>query len=266
METIERKAFVLTYDEKKIIYVPKKKGTVEYFTYNEELLKILLDCALSPFVQTKGKSSDRLRFKKTLNGKALNFRDHDLAFACYTNRLHADTFLEDWKEYQEEKRRLNMTIDHIDGNVNNNTRYNLSWMGQDLNKRKANIVGRVVSPNALNGAYVDGKYRIEFSSVYLGIEVSVRFLCGTAEEFVNRLYSIVNYDYEWEWAEPMRHKNERNGKYTYTWIPKDGDCVYKDIERSIRKQKEISRLSEKQFFVSEEYDQEKSGISINVIA
>lgn len=78
----------------KIIYTLKLDGVKDYLTYNETLLTILKMDKLKPY-----RDNGRLKFKVWHNGADVNIALHDLAFACYSERVHSKTFISDMQKY-----------------------------------------------------------------------------------------------------------------------------------------------------------------------
>ncbi len=140
----------------KIIYTLKLDGVKDYLTYNETLLTILKMDKLKPY-----RDNGRLKFKVWHNGADVNIALHDLAFACYSERVHSKTFISDMQKYHEYKAFNNLSIDHADNNVRNNTKYNLSLMDKTLNSTKGTIIARVKMPAYLNVSFCNDKYRVQ---------------------------------------------------------------------------------------------------------
>lgn len=234
----------------KIYYWLKNDNQLDVMTYNEDLYKILTDRRLSPFRDADG----RLRFNLVLGrGLFYKYRIHDLAFGCYHGLVHYDTIIEDMQRYFNGK--VGLTIDHLDSNCHNNTKYNLSLMESELNKAKGGITYRVKLPNKIVCAFVDGRFRIEFINAATnslesminalladrGIQVSIEktgreataehYLCNTADDFVNCLKWCVSRSAEW--AETI--KSQRGG-----YINIQNKCYSDNLKKAIAEQERVA--------------------------
>ena len=230
----------------KIIYTLKLDGIKDYLSYNKTLLDILKLDKLKPF-----RDCGRLRFKVRENKTDINIYLYDLAYACYSGQVNSEIFLKDIQKYYEHKAFNNLSIDHADNNVMNNTEYNLSSMDKNLNVRKGNIVSRVKEPIYLNSAYYEGKYRVQMlfitksstnsTIISRSLDKSVdctngycalHFLCDTPESYVDCLRWLTTQHYEW--AKPLR----KDGN----WIKNDNNCWCSKINNSLQAQMILSKL------------------------
>lgn len=240
--SMESNTRTISVSGNRIIYKLKLDGIEDYLTYNDTLLEILKLDKLKPF-----RDNGRLRFKVRENHTDINFYLYDLAFACYSGKVHLSSFLDDMQRYYEDKALQGLSIDHADNNIHNNTKLNISPMSRELNMSKSDIVVRVKEPMYLNTAYCDKKYRVQ---ILFNIEseeikriifnrfglqnvncsgglIGLHFLCESAEEYVKCLKWITAQSYEW--AEPLKD----NRGY---WIKNDGNCWCSDLHRSLQAQ------------------------------
>lgn len=234
-----------------IKYTLKLDGVTDYLSFDETLLSILKLDRIKPF-----RDNGRLRLKVRANGVDVNMYLYDLAFACYTKQIRTDSFINDIQKYFEYKAFNNLSIDHADNNVSNNTRYNLSVMDCALNVSKGSIVSRTKIPTYLNTAYFDNKYRVQivwkvtaakvneilgrfFQSNIVNESgfVSMYFICENAESFVDCLKSITTLSSEW--ALPLK----QNG----IWLKNDNVCWCKDVNNSIKAQEILVNMNETKF-------------------
>lgn len=235
-----------------IIYTLKLDGVQDYLTMDETLLDILQKESFRPF-----RDNGRLRIKVRNNGADFNMYLYDLAVACYSGMVKPETFLEDMQAYFEYKSFNDLSIDHADNNIINNTCYNLSFMERQLNCKKGACVARVKEPIYLNSAYVNGKYRVQLmtlttSEVFRrildkfglsdiipsdGLAAS-HFLCENAEDYCDCLNMIVNSRFEW--AEPLKDGNGH-------WIKNNNPCWSSDISHSLHAQKMLAMMKESAF-------------------
>lgn len=244
MDVIHTKTHDILSDGKYVQYNALKTGIVDWYSYNDELLKILSNHVYLDIDRHTG----RTRFVVTVSGKTKHIRAHDLALGCYLGRIHAESFLSEWEEFVRYKHENNLTVDHIDGNGNNLTQLNLSLMERAANCRKYNTIQRIRLPNALSAAYVNGKYRVEFLAYPdMGdVEkdgISVRFLCDSAENFVHRLLWLT--ECRFEWATPIKERGK--------WIPTEGGYLYGDTYKSIQKQETLAMMDELEFVRSKDF-------------
>ena len=89
-------------------------------------------------------------------------------------------------------------IDHADNNPYNATKYNLSVMSRSMNSSKGSITEKVKLPVQMCTAYVGNEYRVqvcwETIKCNLSSEIGtakMRFICATAEDFVDCLKQLV---------------------------------------------------------------------------
>lgn len=237
-----------------IIYILNKDCKADYLTYNETLLKILKLDKLKPYRKKNG----RLAFKVNCGGKDITFFLSVLAYGCYSNRINAETFIEDIQAFSKYKRGLSLDIDHADDNKANNTIFNLSLIDSTLNKVKGTTISRTKAPNGINAIYYRGKYRVETTaeikaetmqeilsrySDNLKFDIGVSsyssayFICDTPYEFINCLKYIT--DAKCEWVEPIKALGK--------WTKKDGVCWCENINLSLLSQKTLSLMPESRF-------------------
>lgn len=234
-------------EDGKIIYRLERDGICDYLTYNEELIKILKLRKLKPF-RSKAK---RLMLGVRENSDEIRFYLHDLAYACYIGLVKYETFLQDIKEYRNHKEKNNLTIDHADGNIQNNTVYNLSLMTRGENSQKNDITTRFQTPfSILTVAYVRGMYRIcltqkcPLSKIPPAIKEAgiiphselistMQFACATAAEYISCLKHLSKYTLEC--TEPLR-----NGKGWIKYSAKSYSFV--NIESALRNQELLATL------------------------
>lgn len=226
-------------------------NVIDLFSVNELLYQILTTYGVCPYL-ADGRIKVQLQDGKTHR----TYRIHDIAYACYHGQItnlsswehDLQTFL-DWKNYNQ------LTVDHADNNIHNNTIYNLSLMEGTLNGSKGTIVARVRIPAYLNCAYCNGKYRVQFlqrvSHDYLpeclsrfisldegeGFEAAIHFLCEDAESFVQCLKYLVNS--RLEWAPPLKE----NG----VWVKTDNPCWTQEMRHSLNAQRTLAAMDEKAF-------------------
>ena len=264
MNTIESNTRIIQKKNDIIIYTLKHDGVKDYLSFNEELFEILQLDKLKPF-----RDDGRLRFKVWKDGADVNFYLYDLAYACYAGIIKKDTYLEDLQRYFSNKSAECLSVDHADNNIHNNTMYNLSLMGRQLNMRKGALVAKVKEPIYLNSAYCNGKYRIQMifamdkqhtkdfmfkhlfdKGIYINSDTQdkdriqpmvagVHFICENAESYVTCLKWLTEQTFEW--AKPL--KDEKG------WIKNNNDCWCLDIHNSIQAQKVLSRMLEEHFQV-----------------
>lgn len=144
--------------------VCKYVGTYEeypanYFTYNDELMKILRLKKLGVHCQ---RAHERIEFRIRDNkgGEQIAIAASHLAYGCYHGMIREKTLISDLKAWKEHCKTNGLVIDHLDDNPNNNTTLNLSVMTRAQNGTKQNIVAKIKEPNACMLAYVGGEYRV----------------------------------------------------------------------------------------------------------
>lgn len=249
MEKIEKKTHTILVNREAgyIRYISLKTNMMDWYSYDEELLAVLTDKVCTDIDRHTG----RTRFAVWNGENCEHVRAHDLALGCYMGRIKADSFLQDWREFVRWKHENGLTVDHIDGNGNNLTRWNLSLMTKGTNRRKYDTVRRIRLPNAVNAAFVDGRYRVEFLSCLDGKNTdgplaSLRFICDSAEDFTERLRWLT--ECRFTWTVPIKE----GGK----WVQSDGEYLYRDADFSIWKQESLAMMDESAFCGSGELPEE----------
>ncbi len=245
-----------------IVYTLKCDGVQDYFTYNETLLSILKLDRLKPF-----RDDGRLRIKIRHNGSDVGMYMYDVAIACYLGKINVNTFLDDMQKFIEYKSRLDLTVDHADGHIRNNTKYNLSLMGRTPNLAKSDITARFTIPTLVVTAYVNERYRIYyeqrevvFDRVIADINVKLdnagmpliagspvmsisrKCICSTPEDFVEHLKQIANGGIYYRGLEMVSPLKTSRG-----WKQPKGGCFLDDILHSIRFQEIIAGMNEDEF-------------------
>lgn len=138
----------------------KKTGTVDYFTKNQTFLDILkyYKPSLDMDKQQRIRAVFYLPNEERHDQK---YFIYDIAYACYANKVHVESFLDDMRDFIRWKNENKYTVDHADSNHRNNTILNLSMMSRKLNSSKNDLVSKFVDPFSIMTAYYSGEYRIE---------------------------------------------------------------------------------------------------------
>lgn len=248
-----KKTYTVKTNGTEIVFTLAKDKVADYATYNETLYRILNKDCLKPF-----RDEGRLRFYVWRNGRNEGFYLYDLAIACYEGRIHEDTFLDDMQKYYDYKSSNNLSVDHADNNVHNNTILNLSLMDRLTNTAKAAITAGFKPPYYLNTAYCGGKYRIMFvctiqpdmvAELFGKFDRQIRtnytsearmcFTCNNAEDFVDCLHHIAEQSYEWCLPGETPKTHRRKSKHIDYWAD--------NVPQSIKAQKILSALAEGYF-------------------
>lgn len=138
----------------------KKTGTVDYFTKNQTFLDVLKQ--YKPSLEIDKQQRIRAVFYlPTEERHDQKYFIYDIAYACYTGKVHTDSFLKDMRDFIRWKNENRYTADHADTNHRNNTVLNLSLMTRKLNSSKSNLIAKFVDPFSIITAYCNGEYRIE---------------------------------------------------------------------------------------------------------
>lgn len=243
----EKKVFDLVQKDKYMMYriSGTKKGY--FFSYNEELLRIFKGINLTPY---RRKEDKRLSFTyRDETGKQYHLFAHNLAYGVYQGYIHYESFYEDVRAFIKSKGDL--TVDHADGNIFNNTKNNLSLMTLALNRKKGNITKKFNAPEGVVIA-VDGDfYRVCFIMKVNRFEdfmdlgelmngvltdssmATIHFICNSTENLIDCLNSFTNSTYSWR--TPYRNKN---GK----WIDTSGKSRVENTLKSIKEQERLLNL------------------------
>ena len=248
---------------KKIIYTLKNDNVSDYMTYNQTLYDVLSLDRLKPF-----RDEGRLRLRVYCGGRDEDIYLYDLAIACYLGCVNVDTFLDDIRRFKAWKRKHGYTVDHADGNLQNNTALNLSLMPGAQNRIKSDLASRVERPSLLVSCYDGSEYRIraEFklsdSSALVGLINTQRrvivnepaawavlnFACATPEDYVACLRKVVTTRLIAEGTTLVEPMQGING-----WSNTGRGSFLDDAVISIRAQELLSGLPVNQFnrFVSQ---------------
>ena len=257
-----------------IIYTLKHDGIEDYLTYNKVLLDILQMDKLKPF-----RDEGRLRFNIRTNTSSTNIYLYDLAYACYTNQIRSDYFMEDIQAYYERKSFGCSSIDHADNNIRNNTALNLSMMSKTLNTAKGDIIATVKKPLRLNSIFVNDEYRVQLlfeldhnaaplhNMIHAALTAkdiacnsmcsgyaALNFICKSASEYVECLRWLTTTTYDS--AAPIRDKKG-------TWIKNGNECWCANIHNSLQVQTELLSMPTELFNVfsnKEEHNEEQGRI------
>lgn len=240
----------------KIVYTLKVDGGATYATYNEVLYQIILQNKLTPWHNPDG----RLVLRERTPSGDCEWYFYDIAFACYYGFVTSpDDMISQMEEFRKYKNDRNLEVDHADSNVRNCTKRNLSLMDAGLNARKNNIVTKFVYPFYLNAIYCDGEYRLYFKvwspqneqlnvllqqaferyglpmCRYSGLDSQEKFVCATAEDFVDCLNALAESNHFWAGQGDMTPKeNRRNNPSACYWAG--------DIDNSCRDQETMEQL------------------------
>lgn len=234
----------------------KNGGGTDYFTYNEDFVRALEEWHISPF-RTNGRlQCDCWKDKRR---EAIRFYLYDLAYACYTGMLHADSLIADLRQYNNWKTNENLVIDHADNNVHNNTVLNLSLMLRGTNATKSDIAARFLPPYYLNSIFYNGEYRVQvacdIASEYIANMLSgiglngicidgngraaMHFLCDDAESYVACLRELWNSRYDWCNPESTPREYAKENNLVEYWTG--------NIGHSLQAQKVLSMMEQGAF-------------------
>jgi len=234
----------------------KNGAAVDYFTYNEDFIRILDEWHISPY-----NNNGRLQcdcWQGRYSG-AIKFYLYDLAYACYAGMVHAEQFMTDWQKYLDWKNSRGLDVDHADNNVHNNTVLNLSLMPCGTNRSKRDITALFIPPYYLNSIFFNGEYRVQIaydvSSKYIvdllsdfgvsDISVSsngravLHLLCADAESYVACLQGL--WDSRYSWCNPNstpREYAKQNTSMEY-WAG--------NINYSLQAQKVLAQMNREEF-------------------
>ncbi|MFI3325328.1 MAG: hypothetical protein R3Y35_04045 [Clostridia bacterium] len=172
-ECLNTKTKRIEVENNKIIYTLKCNNTKHYFTYNDVLYKILQDNSLHPFSK-----DNRLVFNRVEGQEQYKIYAHDLAKACYMDKVKVSSYMEDMSIFKKYKKDNKLTIDHIDNYINNNTELNLLLMSSELNTSKGNIITRFEKPYDMTCCNKSEKVIIEFTRPVINSIEVVNWIVG----------------------------------------------------------------------------------------
>lgn len=232
-----------------LVYRVGGKGNKYFFSNNDELIKIFKTYKLTPVVRRNNRLIFTYR-EKGKGGKQYSLFAHDLAYSVYNGYVKCDSFYDDMRNYFNHKGEL--TIDHADGNVINNTINNLSLMIINNNRKKGNITSKLKLPEKLIIAYDSNGYLFEITMIINryenlkallpphiqmidGAMCRIRFYADNADDLVKQLDYITKA--KTSWRTPLRRKDGR-------WIKDENKnkAIIDDVERSIYEQRRLLNL------------------------
>ncbi len=219
-----------------------KKGY--FFSSNDELLRIFKEIKLTPY----RRPDKRLSFTyRDDTGEQYHIFAHDLAYGVYHGHIHCESFYDDARAFKKAKGD-DLTIDHADGNIFNNTKNNLSLMTSEMNRKKGNITKKFNAPEGVVIA-VDGDfYRVCFimkvnrfkdfmdlGELMNGVltdcsMATIHFICNSTGNLIDCLNSFTNSTFSWR--TPFRNKS---GK----WIDTSGKSRVENTLKSIKEQETL---------------------------
>ena len=240
----------LIYDIKErngyLVYRIGGKGKRYYFSNNKELVEIFRTYKLTPVVRQNSRLIFSYR-EKGRGGKQYHLFAHDLAYSVYNGYVKCKSFYDDMRSYFDNKGE--MTIDHADGNVFNNTENNLSLMTNKNNRKKGNITSKMKLPEKLVIAYDGNGYLFDITTLvniseqikellpdnisFLdGAMCRLSFYADNADDLVNQLDYITKA--KTSWRTPLRRKDGR-------WVKDENKnkAVIDDVEMSISEQRRL---------------------------
>lgn len=261
---MKKQNYYLAIRDEYVVLELKNGMSVDYFTYNNDFIRILNEWHITPF-----NNSGRLQCDcwKSRRSEAIKLYLYDLAYACYAYMVHAESFTADWQKYLDWKNNRGLEVDHADNNTHNNTDLNLSLMPCALNRSKRRLTASFVPPYYLNSIFLNGEYRVQIlcdvARDYLGNMLSdfgvekigissngraaMHFLCESAESYLACLQRL--WDSRFDWCNPEstpREHAKRNGDLKY-WA--------ENINHSLQAQKVLSQMKKSEF---QKYGQKSS--------
>lgn len=142
-------------DGRYIYYQLKADGMYDYATYHPVLYNILCLNELHP----RRNKQKRLRF--TVSGEDGEFYISQLAYACYTGQVTSmETYKDEIRSFKEKNKGYH--VDHVNGDINNQCRYNLALVTREENGKKLDITNFFSEPYFCRPVILaNGKYRVE---------------------------------------------------------------------------------------------------------
>jgi hypothetical protein len=131
------------------------KGTVQYFDYYPDLYRILATPSVCSFCVTR--NTQRIMIGTS------SIPVSRLAYAYYTGMLDTNNVRQSLKDLSSKWNDECMEVDHVNGDYNNNCRYNLSLISKSQNSIKRNTTAWFFPPYNLYLAVNErGEYLIDF--------------------------------------------------------------------------------------------------------
>lgn len=238
--------------------VLKNKPGVNYFSENGAFLEVLDEWHVTMSYDMAGRLEADIWKGKWRNHVKVYM--YDLVFGCYSGMIHADTLIDDLKKYRAWKKTQGLTMDHVDGNISNNTDRNIALMTLSNNDKKQSFPAGFVGPYTLTTAYVDGEYRVQLAfenTVLDSIQQlldralpgafrlneagrsALHFICTDENNFVLCLKYL--YDTRFSWCNPGESAR------AYKRLHKDITHFAADVEQSIAAQRALARMDRSQF-------------------
>lgn len=255
-EKMNKGNYELRITDEYIIVTMKNGAGADYFTYNDDFVQVLKEWHFSLFRNNGRLQCDCWKDKYC---DAIRFYLYDLAYACYTGMLRADSLIADLQHYYDWKTSRGLTIDHADNNVHNNTVLNLSPMLRGTNAAKSGIAARFLPPYYLNSIFYNGEYRVQvaydIANEYIanmlsgiglnGICISgngraaMYFRCDDAESYVACLQGLWNSRYDWCNPESTPREYAKENNLVEYWAG--------NIGHSLQAQKVLSMMEQGTF-------------------
>lgn len=182
----------------------KELGT-DYFTYNEELYKILRSAKTGTDSDLRCKRA-RFAVWNDEDKKQIRIYASHLAYGCYHGLIKHETLAGDIEKFRAYMRDNNLVVDHLNDNPHINTEYNLSAMLSDDNNCKKDVISKIKEPAACIVAYVNGAYRVRL------------FLCTEITHFMQE------YDADPERRAAILAKTVEGGHPNWGWFEEHYIC------------------------------------------
>ena len=231
---LERKARKITVDSYGLHLYLTCHNITDHFDYSPKLEKLLgTPCLCSYWMD----SDNRLvvRLTDPINGIKHSHRANQLAYvanAFLGDYSDVNAFVHDYPSlWKSLKGDMDMTVDHLNNDVRNNRKYNLSLIPRTFNSRK-DICMNAFSPPYQIYRTVDNleKYRIMLAvpDVWGGEERYLFYMCDSIELLLN-------------WLDTVLGRSTFTKRLTITHHKENGDCEAIPTPKSLITKKNAAR-------------------------
>lgn len=130
-----------------------------FFSYNNFLLNLLSTPNISsPFLNKAKPPRPQIRMNELDN--CFPYLSV-IAYYCYREQITRNNYLKKIPEIMNYNRTNNLTVEHLNGNIYDNRKYNLALVEGKLNLSKHNLADFITAPYFFNAVMgIDNKYRI----------------------------------------------------------------------------------------------------------
>lgn len=190
----------IDYDDEYIYCYHKKTRKTYIMNYSNDLIYILKKPNLTWSVDKGGRL--RAFISNARSDTRITAFISSIAYWFYNGYITGSKFIPAVRKLQKEHANKGITIDHLDNDIYNNCKWNLSTMTIAQNTSKPNSRKYFKDIFRLDMVYDGARYILQFKYIANKKIMVIYYTCNTPDELIERIKHLKSH--KWE----IRHKRE----------------------------------------------------------